>query len=182
MMKAINVNNPGVSIGAENIASRNLALWGGSGRLPVYENMAANIISGEIVISSGIYSNQGYEVEIPEGETLTFPIVTESSGIKRYDLVVSELSRNSDGVETHTIKIVSGTAAISPTAPSLVTGDFKGGEDTRQETIHTILIDGTTASVVSSASVLSISGSTRQTIYVQPEQPANPKTGDLWFW
>lgn len=183
-MIAININNPDVSIGAEHIASRNLAIWGGSGRLPVYDKFAASILNNEIVISSGIFSNQGYEIEIPEGETETFSITTESAGIKRYDLIVSELARDSDGTETHAVKIVSGTAAISPTMPELTTGDFKGGEDLRQEMIHCILVDGTSASVVSSAPVLTINGGSSASvdIYVQPTAPTNPNTGDLWFW
>ena len=184
MTIAININNPEVSVGAENIASREIAVWGGSGRLPVYDDMEATIVDSDVIINSGIYSNQGYEIEIPQGETETFAIDTESIGIKRYDIVASELSRT-DSVETHTIKIIKGTAAINPVLPALVEGDFKGGEDLRQEAIHTLLIDGTTITVASSAPILSGGhggGDSGRTIYVQSAQPASPKTGDLWFW
>lgn len=181
-MQAINVNNPNVQVGAEHIAAENLALWGRSGILPIYDRMAATVLNGELIVNSGIYSNQGYEVIIPNGETQSYPIVTQGVGIKRYDILVSELSRDGEGVENHVLKIVSGTAAISPTKPSLIQGDFTGGDDLRQEAIVTLLVDGANILVESVASTLSISGSAPHTTYVQSSQPPSPVSGDLWFW
>ena len=179
-MIAINVNNPEVEVGAENEASRNIAIFGASGILDVYDKIPVNIVSGEIVVGSGVYDNQGYLLEISEGETVTFPISTLSTGIKRYDLLVSELSRDGEGVETHVLKIVSGEAAISPAKPTLTRGDFKGGADLRQEEVAAIL-----ATVESKAAVISSGsgdGSSGRSIYVQSAQPSSAVAGDLWFW
>lgn len=184
-MIAINVNNPEVEVGAENEASRNIAIFGASGILDVYDKIPVNIVSGEIVVGSGVYDNQGYLLEISEGETVTFPISTLSTGIKRYDLLVSELSRDGEGVETHVLKIVSGEAAISPAKPTLTRGDFKGGADLRQEEVAAILVNGASATVESKAAVISSGsgdGSSGRSIYVQSAQPSSAVAGDLWFW
>lgn len=195
MMKPLNINNPSVEVGAENIAARNLAIWGGSGRLPVYDNMEAVVTEtyNQILLTPGIYSNQGYEIEVPE--VITFTYKTESAGIKRYDLIISELMRDTNGVETHTIRLVQGTAAILPTKPFLTVGDFMGGENARREIIHTILVDGTKATVESSAPLLSISGNINKnitvansekigghSIFIQQEEPKDPQAWDIWIW
>lgn len=182
-MQAININNPEVEVGSEHFAAMNLALWGKSGILPVFDKMAATIVNGSLVVGSGIYSNQGYELEIPDGETESFTIVPQNVG-KRYDLLVSELSRDGEGVETHTLKIVSGTAATTPIKPALTQGDFLSGENLRQEAVATLLVDSSGIIVESMADRLAISGGSNsgRNIFVQASQPSSAITGDLWFW
>lgn len=85
---------PGVEpyVYAEDFASIiNGLLAGHSGILPTGEKLSAVKINDNLIrISDGDYSNQGYVIRIPGGETLDIPIESGYQGLNRIDLIISE--------------------------------------------------------------------------------------------
>lgn len=101
-------------------------------------------------LASGIFSNQGYMICVPGGETEDLTVASGTSGQYRRDYVVAEFVRGGgDTPDTHVFKVIAGTPAASEGAanyPTLTQDDLTAGGSTRQEPLYGLLIQGTTLS------------------------------------
>ncbi len=182
--KAVIINLPeseAENIYAEDMASIINGLLGGkSGILPTGNQLAAQKVNNNTVrLSSGDYSNQGYIVRIPGGESIDLTIENGYQDLKRYDLIVSEYRRTASG-EYHEIKVIKGSPALSPSVPALTQGNLNNGAELRQEAIYLIKINGLNIeSITRQASVISPSA---QNVITMGTAPPNANTpGNIYI-
>lgn len=174
---------PGVEpyVYAEDFASIiNGLLAGHSGILPTGEKLSAVKINDNLIrISDGDYSNQGYVIRIPGGETLDIPIESGYQGLNRIDLIISEFFRTEQG-DSHEIKVIKGVAATVPIQPQLTQGDLNDGARLRQEALYRVKITNTTiTSLEAIAPVITVSGGIAD-IVISKTQPAYAD-GRIWI-
>ena len=94
-------------------------------------------------LSGGGVSNMGYVMYIPNGATHDLTVETGTQSLMRYDLVVSHFQRGSgDTADTHTFKIVQGTASASPADPKLMTSSLLSAGDINQTALFRVVLNG----------------------------------------
>lgn len=152
---------------AEDMASIINGLLGcRSGILPTGNQLAAQKINNNTIrLSSGDYSNQGYIIRVPGGESVDLTVENGYQDLKRYDLLISEFRRTASG-ESHEFKVIKGTAALSPSVPTLTQGNLNNGAELRQEAIYLIKING-----------LNIETITRQASIISPTAQSDISVG-----
>lgn len=173
---------------AEDMASIINGLLGDvSGILPTGERLTASKVDNNTVrIASGDYSNQGYILRIPGGETIDLKIGNGTQDLKRYDLIVAEFSRSASG-EKHVLKVIQGVPALNPAVPNLTEGDLNCGAELRQEAVYKITVNGLTlvsieriAKTIGSLSTASIENAINDKIVISKTQPAYAD-GRIWI-
>ncbi len=155
-MKAITIYTPTTQdphIFAEDDAQVYRAVFGGSGITDADNRLAASIIDNNTVrLDSGVYSNQGYLLCIPNSETVDMTIGSGTAGVYRRDLIVAEFVRGGGTTaDAHVFKVIAGTQASSEAAaqrPTLTQENIAGNGSTRQEALYEVLISGTSITSV----------------------------------
>lgn len=149
--KAINIYTPSSAaphIYAEDEAQTNRARFGGSG-ITLADNLLALTMLGptSLQLASGQYSNQGYMISVPGGDTEGFTVDPGTAGAYRRDLLVAHFTRGGGNTaDTHYFEIVKGTEAGSADAaqdPTIPDDDLSAGGSERSEILYRIHIDGT---------------------------------------
>jgi len=153
--KAITVYTPAedaAHINAEDDAMIYRALLGETSCIGNIDGKLActKVNDNTVRLSSGVFSNQGYMVCVPGGETADLTVTSGTSGQYRRDYVVSEFVRGGGATaDAHVFKVIAGTPAASEGAaayPTLTQNDLTAGGATRQEPLYGLLIQGTTLS------------------------------------
>lgn len=154
--KAITIYTPESQephIFAEDDAQVYRAVFGGSGITEADEKLACTIVDNNtVMVASGLYSNQGYLLSIPGGESITLTIGSGTAGMYRRDLVISEFSRGGgDTPDAHVFKVlqgVEGAADDDSLRPALQQDDLRTGGSFRQESLYEVKISGITITSV----------------------------------
>lgn len=153
--KAITIYTPAIDdphINAEDDAMIYRMLLGGTSCIGSGDDQlaCAKVDNNTVRLSPGVFSNQGYMVCVPGGETADLTVTSGTSGMYRRDYVVAEFVRGGGATaDAHVFKVISGTPAASAGAaayPSLTQNDLTAGGSTRQEPLYGLLIEGTTLS------------------------------------
>ena len=154
--KAITIYTPDTQephIYAEDDAQVFRAVFGGSGITDADNRLSASIVSNNAIrLASGVYSNQGYLLCIPAGETLDLIIGSGTAGVYRRDLIVADFQRGGGTqADVHEFKVIAGAQASSlaeAVAPSLIQDNIASGGSRRQEALYEVVISGTTITEV----------------------------------
>lgn len=149
--KAITIYTPDTQdphIYAEDDAQVYRAIFGGSGITDADDRLSASIISNNAVrLAAGIYSNQGYLLCIPAGETLELTIGSGTAGVYRRDLIVADFQRGGGAqADVHEFKVIAGVQASSleeAAQPTLTQDNISSGGSRRQEALYEVVISGT---------------------------------------
>lgn len=149
--KAITIYTPDTQdphIYAEDDAQVYRAVFGGSGITDADNRMSASIVSNNAIrLAAGVYSNQGYLLCIPAGETLDLTIGSGTAGVYRRDLIVADFQRGGGTqADVHELKVIAGAQAYSlaeAVAPSLTQDNIASGGSRRQEALYEVVISGT---------------------------------------
>lgn len=130
----------------------NIGLVGGNAILKVGNRMAATIQSNnEVRISDGVLIMQGRAAIIEPGYYDALAITSGTQGKNRKDLIVARYEMNGSGVESITLKVITGTPASgSPAAPAYTSGDIYNGATVAELPLWYVNLSGTTISSVSS--------------------------------
>lgn len=150
--KAITIYTPDTQdphIYAEDDAQIYRAIFGSSGITDADNRLAASIIGNNAIrMASGVYSNQGYLLCIPAGETLDLTIGSGTAGVYRRDLIVADFQRGGGmQADVHELKVIAGAQASSleeATQPALTQDNIASGGSRRQEALYEVVISGTT--------------------------------------
>ena len=150
--KAITIYTPDTEdphIYAEDDAQVYRAVFGGSGITDADNRLSASIVGNNAIrLASGVYSNQGYLLCIPAGETLDQTIGSGTAGVYRRDLIVADFQRGGGlQADVHELKVITGVQASSlaeAVAPSLTQDNIASGGSRRQEALYEVVISGTT--------------------------------------
>lgn len=149
--KAITIYTPPTQnphIYAEDDAQVHRAIFGGSGITDADDHLEASIIDNNTVrLKSGMYSNQGYLLAVPNGETCDMTIGSGTAGVYRRDLIVAEFTRGGGSTaDAHIFKVIEGveaSSAASAARPALQQDNIAAGGAKRQEALYEVLISGT---------------------------------------
>jgi len=151
--KAITIYTPAATpphINAEDDAQVYRAVFGQvSGIAASDSQLACSIIDNNTVrMQSGTFSNQGYIICVPGGQTVDFSVQSGTQNMFRIDSIVATFIRGGGNTpDSHTFSVVTGTAAATQTAaqpPTLTQNDLSTGGSMRQEALFNLLIAGTT--------------------------------------
>ena len=150
--KGIIKNSLTKDISALEWASIFRALWGMSGIVTIYNNLACTIVNNNMVeLADGMYNLTGYPLIVENGTILDLAVDSGTAGQNRNDMVVAEFVRDGGGtgIDTLQFKIVKGTPTSgTPTDPTLTQEDINAAGVTRQEGIWRVKIVGTTITAV----------------------------------
>lgn len=154
--KAITIYTPSTEsphIYAEDDAQIYRGIFGGSGITDADSKLAATIVDNNTVsLAAGVYSNQGYLLCIPNGDTISLTIGSGTAGVYRRDLIVAEFVRGGGTTaDAHVFKVIAGADASSEAAaqrPTLTQENIAGNGSTRQEALYEVLISGTSITSV----------------------------------
>jgi|GEM_PF-5299687 len=108
-----------------------------------------------VTLRKGIYSHQGHKYIVYQDTSFT--LIAAATGQKKIAYLVSEYVYKSGNVQEHTLKILQGTSAVSPSPPALKTANLFGIEatTTSQEAIYQIdIIEGSINKISLVTSVL----------------------------
>lgn len=133
------------NIFAEDIGEYNISLYGaGDYVLPVGECIGYELVSNnEIKIKDGMFITQGRRGLIKKGTTESCVIENGTQNKKRNDIIVMEYAKNSsDQKESHTLKVVKGTAGTAAADPVLITGSIPNGAVLHQMPLYRVKIEG----------------------------------------
>ena len=125
---------------------------GGASRLSIanIDSLLActKVNNNTVRLAAGAFSNQGYIVCVPGGQTADLTVTSGTSGQYRKDYVVAEFVRGGGAVaDAHVFMVIAGTPAASAGAaayPTLTQNNLATGGTTRQEPLYGLLIEGTT--------------------------------------
>ena len=133
-----------------------------------------------VTLSGGGVSNQGYVLRIPGGETHDLTILSGSAGVQRHDLVVAEFTKGGgDTADTHTFKVITGTASTTPSDPDITTASILNTGDVNQLALFRVILDGIEISAIEQVAPNTAGGG--RTITTGSTEPTNPSAGDIWF-
>lgn len=149
--KAITIYTPDTQdphIYAEDDAQVYRAVFGGSGITDADNRLSASIVGNNAIrLAAGVYSNQGYLLCIPAGETVDLTIGSGTAGVYRRDLIVADFQRGGGAqADVHELKVIAGAQASSlaeAVAPSLTQDNIASGGSRRQEALYEVIISGT---------------------------------------
>lgn len=133
------------NIYAEDIGEYNIALFGNKDYVfPVGEQLECEIINNnEIVIKDGIFITQGRRGVIKKGTTEKCTIENGNQGVSRNDLIVMEYRKDLETLcESHSLKVIKGTAGVEPRDPEITTGNIPAGEIKHQMKLYRVRIEG----------------------------------------
>lgn len=134
-------------ISADDDAQMHRGKFTESGILEADNRLDCTIVDDNTVrLESGMYSNQGFLVCVPSGQTETFTLVSGTQGAFRKDLIVADFTRGGGEVsDTHVFRVVTGTEAASLAAaadPALVQDDLPMQGARRQEALYRVIFSG----------------------------------------
>jgi len=157
--KGIIKNSITSDCGAPELASLFKGLFGPSGILSIYSNLACTKIYDNLVrLSAGVYNLSGYLLQVTQGTTCDLAVDSGTAGQSRNDLIIASFVRNGSGagIDTLEFKILKGVSTTGvPVDPTLTQQDINGVGVTRQEPLFRITIVGTgITTIVQIASVL----------------------------
>ena len=98
------------------------------------DNNVIQLSEGEVVI-------QGTHVRIQATDKVT--IAAGQAGLNRIDIIAICYSKTETGVESAELKVLSGKAAVSPTAPTVTQADIRNGALYHEMPLFTVNINGT---------------------------------------
>lgn len=98
------------------------------------DNNVIQLSEGEVVI-------QGTHVRIQATDKVT--IAAGQAGLNRIDIIAVCYSKTEAGIESAELKVLSGKAAVSPTAPTVTQADIRNGALYHEMPLFTVNINGT---------------------------------------
>ena len=135
-------------LGAPEMANMFQGIFGASGIMSLYENLACVKVDNNTVrMSAGAYNLSGHLLGIAKGTTEDLTIDSGTSGQNRNDLIVAEFVRNGGGlgVDTLHFTVVKGASTSGTAAdPALTQQDINAAGITRQEALYRVRLSGTT--------------------------------------
>lgn len=144
--KGIIKNTTTADISASNFASIFNGLFGKSGILTAFNNLACTkLTDNSVQLDSGVYSLKGFLMEVEAGTVVNLAVDSGTAGQNRNDLVVAELVKNGGGtgVDTLSFKVVKGTSTSGTAVdPTLIQQDVNATGVTRQEALYRVKFTG----------------------------------------
>ena len=139
-------------LGAPEMANMFQGIFGASGIMSLYENLACVKVDNNTVrMSAGAYNLSGHLLGIAKGTTEDLTIDSGTSGQNRNDLIVAEFVRNGGGlgVDTLHFAVVKGASTSGTAAdPALTQQDINAAGVTRQEALYRVKVTGTEITAV----------------------------------
>ena len=133
------------NIYADDIGEYNIAVFGsGDYVFPVGERLECEIINNnEIVIKDGVFITQGRRGVIKKGTVEKCEIENGNQGVNRNDLIVMEYGKDLGTLcESHSLKVIKGTAGAESTDPEITTGNIPAGDAKHQMQLYRVRIEG----------------------------------------
>lgn len=98
--------------------------------LPVGGELAATVTGGsEVTIADGVLMMQGCAASIGYGQSETLTLQAGTAGYKRYDLICAQYTKDSDGVESVSLVVKTGTPTTgTPQYSSYTDGSIAAGD------------------------------------------------------
>lgn len=98
--------------------------------LPVGGELAATVTGGnEVTIADGVLMMQGCAASIGYGQSETLTLQSGTAGYKRYDLICAQYTKDSDGVESVSLVVKTGTPTTgTPQYSSYTDGSIAAGD------------------------------------------------------
>ena len=114
--------------------------------LPVGGELAATITGGsEVTIADGVLMMQGCAASIVYGQSETLTLQAGTAGYKRYDLICAQYTKDSDGVESVSLVVKTGTPTTgTPQYPSYTDGSIAAGDTLVEVPLYAVYFSGAT--------------------------------------
>ena len=108
--------------------------------LPVGGQLAATITGGnEVTIADGVLMMQGCAASIGYGQSETLTLQAGTAGYKRYDLICAQYTKDSDGVESVSLVVKTGTPTTgTPQYSSYTDGNIAAGDTLVEVPIYAV--------------------------------------------
>lgn len=108
--------------------------------LPVGGELAATITGGsEVTIADGVLMMQGCAASIGYGQSETLTLQAGTAGYKRYDLICAQYTKDSDGVESVSLVVKTGTPTTgTPQYSSYTDGNIAAGDTLVEVPIYAV--------------------------------------------
>ncbi len=184
--KAITIYTPegtAAHIAAEDDAFINKCVLGAASGM-IGSLTCVKVDDNTVRLASGGFSNRGYILWIPDGETLELTVDSGTAGYSRIDTVAAVFTRGGgETADSHAFTVIKGTpAAGTPSAPPLTSSPLLSQGSVNQEAAFYVHITGSEITSITPAAASLPAAGSMPAIYVQQSQPASPQTGDLWLW
>ena len=147
------------NISAEDIGEYNIAMFGyGDFVMAVGKELQYELVSNnEIQIKDGVFVTQGRRGVIKKGSVDKCLIENGTQNQNRHDLIVMEYAKDeATSFESHTVKVIRGTAAETATDPEIITGDIANGDLIHQMPLYRVKLEG--LNIVSVEKLFTVSG------------------------
>ena len=108
--------------------------------LPVGGELAATVTGGnEVTIADGVLMMQGCAASIGYGQSETLTLQAGTAGYKRYDLICAQYTKDSDGVESVSLVVKTGTPTTgTPQYSSYTDGNIAAGDTLVEVPIYAV--------------------------------------------
>lgn len=112
--------------------------------LPVGGQLAATVTGGsEVTIADGVLMMQGCAASIGYGQSETLTLQAGTAGYKRYDLICAQYTKDSDGVESVSLVVKTGTPTTgTPLYPSYTDGSIAAGDTLVEVPLYAVFFSG----------------------------------------
>lgn len=134
-------------------------------------------------LSGGGFSNKGYILRIPDGETLELTIDSGTAGYNRIDTVAAVFTKGGGEIaDTHTFAVIKGTPVTgTPSAPSLTASSLLSPGHVNQAAVFHVRITGSEITSVSRVASLLPAGASASGISYGTAAPSGGSDGDIYF-
>ena len=114
--------------------------------LPVGGELAATVTGGsEVTIADGVLMMQGCAASIGYGQSEALTLQAGTAGYKRYDLICAQYTKDSDGVESVSLVVKTGTPTTgTPQYPSYTDGSIAAGDTLVEVPLYAVYFSGAT--------------------------------------
>ena len=183
--KAITIYTPegtAAHIAAEDDAFIHRCMLGGASGI-LGSMSCVKVDDNTVRLSGGGFSNKGYILRIPDGETLELTVESGSGGYNRIDTVAAVFTKGGgDVADTHSFAVIKGTPVTgTPSAPSLTTSSLLASGNVNQAAVFHIRITGSEITSVSRAAVLLPAASAMSGFSYGTATPSGRRDGDIYF-
>ena len=112
--------------------------------------LAATITgASEITIADGVVCFQGCVASIGYGQSEVLTLQAGTAGSKRIDLICAQYTKDTNGVESVSLVVKTGTPTTgTPAAPSYTDGSIAGGDTLVEMPLYRVQFNGVTAQTV----------------------------------
>ncbi len=183
--KAITIYTPSgtaAHISAEDDAFIHRCVLGGTSGI-IGSLACAKADDNTVRLSGGGFSNRGYMLWIPDGETLELTVDSGSAGYSRIDTVAAVFTKGGgDVADTHVFAVIKGTPTTgTPSAPGLTSSQLLSQGNVNRAAVFDIHISGTEITSISRAASVLPAASSLPAITYGTSAPSGGSDGDIYF-